>query len=307
MSDRLLKSLLIVLAVLVAAWAAVRFLGGDRDEPQSAPFSLGSSATLTFDSVIIASSEDTLRLLRAGEVWTVNGYEALAETGASLKRALEQGNVGPLVSRNPENHERLGVSESAARQMTFYSGGALQLKLFIGRRGRAYDQAYVRRDDEDETYTLRGSLISLASRGVDDWRDKIIVEFDRGMVERVELDYPGESLAVNREDAGWRIEPSGAAADSGEVSNMLTLLAGLRAIGFAADAVADTLSWEPPTGRVRIVGFGGAELGDLVFLDRGDVGAYVRWAGSPVVYTISTHIANQILKHEEHLVRDTEG
>ena len=98
--------------------------------------------------------------------------------------------------------------------------------------------------------------------------------------------------------------------------NLRSVEKGLTHVGADARIVSDEKSLDnaraivlPGVGAFRdcMDNLREAGLGDLVFLDRGDVGAYVRWAGSPVVYTISTHIANQILKHEEHLVRDTEG
>jgi hypothetical protein len=82
---------------------------------------------------------------------------------------------------------------------------------------------------------------------------------------------------------------------------VLSILSGLLAIGFVEDSVADTLTWEPPAGRLRLAGPDGADMGELIFLDREEVGYYVRRVGSPVVYTISSHTGNQLLKREQGL------
>lgn len=297
MSDRLLKRLVLVLAVLVVAWALARFVGGIGGRA-AASFDLAAVAEFALDSVVVAAADDTIRL-RAGDGWTVNGHPAAADVEASLKRALEQAQLGGLVGRNPENHERLGVTRAAGRRLTVYSGGTAQLSLIVGRRGRAFGQAYVRREGEDEVFTLQGTLISLVNRGVDDWRDKEIIEADRELVERIEFSYPDESFALARDSAGWHVEPSGAAADQNAVGGVLSILSGMVAVSFVDESVADTLTWEPPSGRLRLVGPDGMAMGELVFLEHEEVGFYVRRAGSPIVYTISSHTGRQLLKRED--------
>jgi hypothetical protein len=297
MSDRLLKRLVLVLAVLVAAWALARFVGGFGG-PATTSLDFAAVAASELDSVVVAAAQDTVRL-RAGDGWTVNRHQAAADAEETLRRALEQAQLGRLVGRNSENHERLGVTRTTGRRLTVYSGGTARLSLVVGRRGRAVGQVYVRREGEDEVYTLQGTLVSLVNRGVDDWRDKEIIQADRDLVERIELTYPDESFALARDTAGWHLEPSGAAADENTVAGVLSILSGLLAISFVDQSVADTLTWEPLSGRLRLVGPGGTALGELIFLEHEDVGFYVRRAGSPVVYTIGSHTGGQLLKRED--------
>lgn len=297
MSDRLLKRLVGILAVLVVAWALARFVGG-LGGPAAAPFDLAAVAASELDSVVVAGAEDTVRL-RAGDGWTVNGHQGAADVEGSLTGALEQAQVGGLVGRNPENHERLGLTRATGRRLTVYSGGTARLSLIVGRRGRAVGQVYVRREGEDEVYTLQGTLVSLVSRGVDDWRDKEIIQADRDLVERIEFIYPADSFALARDTSGWHLEPSGAAADENIVAGLLSILSGLLATSFVDEPVADTLTWEPPSGRLRLVGPDGMAMGELIFLEREEVGFYVRRAGSPVVYTIGSHTGGQLLKRED--------
>jgi hypothetical protein len=307
MSDRSLKILVGVLAALVVAWAAVRLLGGRGAAPEPVPFDLESAAALDIDSIVIAAADDTVRL-RASDGWTVNGHEAALETGESLRRALEGARIEQLVSRNPENHMRLGVTRTAGRRVTVYAGGTAELSLIIGQGRRGFDQAYVRREGDDEVYTLEGSLVSLANRAVDDWRDKDIVLVNRDEVGRVAFTYSDESFTLVRDSTGWRFEPEGGAANAAQVDGILMVFASLRAIGFAADSVTEALVWEPPSARVQLFGPGDAPYGDIVFLERADdVGYYVRRAGSPVVYEISSYTGDQILKRAADLAAVADG
>ncbi len=305
MSDRLLKILFGVLAVVVLAWIVVRFVAGGGGDDDAASLGLASGAELEIDSVIIVSADGTVRLV-AGDGWTVNGHETVAEAGESLRRGLEEARVGRLVSRNPGNHDRLGVTEEKGRQVTVYSGGEARLSLIVGDQAQVFEQAYVRRAGEDRVYTLEGALVNLVNRRVDDWRDRNVLAAGRDEIQRIEFSYPDQSFTLVRDTSGWHLEPSGVKAEDGPVSSLLGQLAGLRAIGFAVEAVVDTLSWNSPDAEVRVVGPGGLELGELVFLERDEegVGYYVRRAGAPVVYTLSSYSGDQILKREADLIAD---
>jgi hypothetical protein len=146
-------------------------------------------------------------------------------------------------------------------------------------------------------------------RGPDDWRDKSILQSAREDIQRLEYDYPDESFALELAPTGWTIEPSGATADPSFVNSTLSQLAGLRAIGFAADSVIPTLGWDSLTAELRVLGPGDIVLGELLFMKREDeqgVGYYVRRAGSPVVYTLSTFSGDQILKREAAYIGEAE-
>jgi len=306
MSDRFLKILAGILVVLAVAWAAARFTSGRGGGESAEGFTLALSDDVEIDSVVIATPDETLRLV-AGDSWTVNGYEAIADAGESLKRALAEVEVGQLVSRNPENHGRLGVADGEGRRFTVYVGGRVQLSIIIGDRARGYRQSYVRQPDADEVYTIQGGLISLAGRSVSDWREKAILSFTRGDITGLEYAYGDTLLSLARDSVGsWHVGSDGPAIEETAIGGMLSQLAGLRAIGFAEDAVADTLTWES-SARVRVIGPGGAVLGDLTFLERAEeVGYYVRRGGSPVVYTLSKYTGDQILKREADVLPERE-
>jgi len=213
------------------------------------------------------------------------------------------------VGRNPENHARLGVTEAAGRTVTVYPAGSSPVSFIVGEQTQVLNQSYVRQPEEDEVYTLQGSLVTLVSRGPDDWRDKGILQAAREDIQRLEYDYPDESFALELAPTGWTIEPSGTAADPASVNNTLSQLARLRAIGFAADSVIPTLTWDSLTAKLRVLGPGDFVLGELMFKKREEeqgVGFYIRRVGSPVVYTLSTFSGDQILKRASAFVGEAE-
>lgn len=304
MSDRVLKILAGVLAFFILAWLAARLLSNGDGEV--APIDLSSVAELELDSVVVTAPGGAVRL-RHGDGWTVNGHEAMADAGESLDAALEGAEFGQLVSRNPDNHVRLGVTADSGRVLTFYAAGEPQLSLILGNQAEMFDRAYARRMDDNEVFTVRGTLVNLAKRSVDDWRNRVIISTVRGDVQRIEYAYGDTTFSLVREGEGWRVEPPGRSVAEGSVSPVLNNLAELRALGFAADSVADTLSWEAPTARLRVEGPGGGVIGELSFIEREEnVGYFVRRADRPVVYTLSSFLGDQILKRRDELAPPSE-
>ncbi len=135
MSDRLVKILVGVLAALLVGYGIGRLATGRSSAPRASSLSLAQIAEADLDSAIIVTDDEETVRLRAGERWTVNGYEAIEQAGESLKRALETGEIGQIAARNPENHERLGVADGQGYRVSFYSGGEERLTLIIGEKG----------------------------------------------------------------------------------------------------------------------------------------------------------------------------
>lgn len=301
MSDRLLKNLAIVLVILAAGYAIIRVASGLSGSPGSAPFELASVSGAEIDSVVIVSADETVRV-RGGDEWTVNGFEAIPQSGEALERALSESRLDQVISKNPQNHDRLGVAEGQGNLVTVYSGGEAVVELIVSDKGRSGRDAYVRRPGDDEVYPLRGNLVDLARRDADGWRNIQITEFAVEDVQRVEFSYADESFQLVRVDtASWRIEPSGAMASTAATSSVLRQLSNLRSISFPPDSETDSLSWDPPTARVRVLGPGDAVLGDVTLLKKTETGYYGRRTGQPVVYNVSNYSGSQILKREADL------
>ena len=304
MSTRRLKILLGVLGALVLAWVVARLVTGGGGVP-SQPLALASESNVKLDSVVVATKTDTVRLRAGAEGWTVNGAQAMPEAGESLSKALQEARIGQLVSRNPDNFERLGVADGEGHAVTFFGGGKPETKLILGESAGGPDGAYVRRADEKAVYLLHGTLPNLLRRDVEDWRNKDIVSAARDDVGRIEFQYASDTFAVARDSTAWKLEPGDAKARADEVNRVLGQLTSLRALGFAADSVADTLSWTDAAGTVRLLGPDGASLAEVTFLKRADNGYYVRRSDKPTVYTVSQYTGDGVLKQRPDLAADS--
>jgi hypothetical protein len=110
-------------------------------------------------------------------------------------------------------------------------------------------------------YSVEQSLRSIASRSVEDWRDKVIWDVDRADVQRVDLTFPGDSSFTMRRpsasDTSSAVGPStwvtgGDTLSSRKVSSALRALAPLEADGFATGRSPDEVGPARYTVRLHL-------------------------------------------------------
>lgn len=252
------------------------------------------------EGVTIAKPEDTVRLSRSGGTWTVGRWPADSARIEALWRAVEEAKAAELVARSPANHPRLGVTDSAATRVTFFSGGDRRSDFLLGQSGPSWQSAYVRRPGEPEVYLLRGELASLLRRGRDEWRSREIARFDPVRADRVIVLVDDDSVTLERRDTTWTVAAGSGGpvpADSAAVRRAVESLSRLSSAGFVADSVVETLRFDRPSARVRALDASGSVLADLLFITGEDEGSYyVKRADRPDVWSLSRFSVGDFLR-----------
>lgn len=287
MSERALKRILTAVAVVVAAYAVVTLVRGGPSSPaaegtEALRETLTSLEPEAVEAVRFVRDGDTVRLSREeGSRWTVNGHRADSATVARFWNQLGEARVGSVAARNPENHERLGVTEDAAARILFDGREGETSEILVGEPGPTGRSAYVRFPDRETVHVVHGDLRGAARREVDAWRDRTVLRVDTARVESVELVREERTDTLRREDDSWSVD--GAAADSAAVRGLLGALARLRASGFAPDTA--TLDADR---RLVARGSAGDTLGLLELAEGQGSNLRIRAEGDPVVYEISS-------------------
>jgi hypothetical protein len=300
MSAKGLKILLGTLAGLFVIWLAVSVIPGGGSGPEGAS---GDLATF-FDGVSAegvsvvrfsqAADADPVELRRTEGAWRVNGFRTDSGTVARFWEAVGEAEVGDLVSTNPANQVRMGVSGDSAMTLELETASGT-MTLLVGKGGPGFGTAYVRLPDEDATHLLRGNLRPHLTRSLDDWRNKRVATVDTTGVQRIEVNGEGGAFAVERSDTLWVLE-GGADADLPTVRGILGEMARLDATGFYGPADADTLP--ALGGTVTAVG----ESGDTLFFAEVGSGEGDRWLrvpGDSVVYRIASWRAGRLMPELE--------
>ena len=275
MSERALKLLVGVLAVVVVLWLAATLLSRAGDgsiggSGEVAAFFDGVDASSVAEARILRPA-DTIRLRRDGDVWTVNGFRADSGSVARFFQALQDAEAGGLVATNPSNHARMGVSEDSASTLELEVGGSTRALLF-GDEGPRPSTIYARQAGASEVHLVEGGLRNHLQRPLDDWRNRRMLAIDTSRVARIAVQRDDDAYTLVRGDSTWTFA-DGSAARTAQVQSILNELAGgLVASRFVADG--DSLAALPPGGST--VAF--SEEGDVLAEVTVGSGTGERWA-----------------------------
>lgn len=302
MSEKGLKVLLLTLVGLVVVWLLVSVIPRGGSGPEGA-----SSALATFFEGVTAEGVSAVRFSQAGDAgqvelrrtegaWKVNGFRTDSGTVARFWDAVAEADIGDLVSTNPTNQARMGVSADSAMTLELEMASGTRA-LLVGKGGPGFGTAYARLPDEDATHLLRGNLRPHLTRALDDWRNKRAATVDTTGVSRIEVDGESGAFTVVRADTLWVLE-GGEDADLPTVRGILGEMARLDGSGFYGPAELDTL---PALGGT-VTGLG--ESGDTLFfaeIGSGDGDRWLRVPGDSVVYRIASWRAGRLLPEAERV------
>jgi hypothetical protein len=252
------------------------------------------------DRIEFRKGGDSVVLIKSDAGWTVNGWPADPEAAKQFLTALGDTTAQvELAAQSTGSHQRLGVDSASARSVQLIENGKPLLRLMVGNHGPDYDGYYVRLADASEVYLTHAGWAELATRVVDDWRDKQIAKITKDSIGAIEITRGKTSYTIKR-DGGWTLSPPGS-ADSAAVDRLAGAFGELRAVSFATQSQVDSLRFFKPARTVRVTGKNGAPLLSLAF-DSTSAGFLVHGDSSRIVYRVDTFLADQVAPAESTLV-----
>ncbi|OYV66314.1 MAG: hypothetical protein B7Z72_11550, partial [Gemmatimonadetes bacterium 21-71-4] len=292
MNARTLKRLGIALAVLVVAWVALglaRRASRDRERRLAlVPFDPAVA-----DHAMLIRDADSLRFVRVGAGWTVNGHRANAGLVGDLLHGLaDTAAPSELAAENASSHQPMGLDSGQAWRVSALLGERTLAALLVGHRGDPYGSVYVRKPGENAAYLLTQSqLADLTERADDDWRDKAIAKVAPESVWTVEVQRGKRGYTLTRGSSGWSLGHGG--ADSAAVAGLLARFRDLEAVGFATPAQADSARRARTSREVTLEAKGGRAL--LVLrMDSTTAGYWTRPEGDSTTYRLDGWTVDQL-------------
>ncbi|MCX7553561.1 DUF4340 domain-containing protein [Marinicella sp. S1101] len=201
-----LLGLLIVLTGL-AYWLSQKDpSGGQVEQPLVPDWQADLSQLSVVDQVSLSKAGETINLAKGADGWVLNdGFYATVEPLYELLQGISRAVIVEAKTANPENHELLELS--AQDLVVKISAGDEQiLALNIGKTTAA-GHVFVRRVDEDQTYTVSG--LKPVRFNTDSWQLKTVLDVDASDIQAVKLTpHTEDSISVLREAATgeWQIE-----------------------------------------------------------------------------------------------------
>ena len=300
MSTRTLTRLLGAAGALLGLWLAMAFLGsggGEDGGPAGEWTDFFDRLNRVTVSEVRLDGEDGQRVIaREGNSWTVDGLRADSGTVARFWDSVEDASIGGLVSRNPENHDRMGLAEGSAHSMTFELDDESR-RVLVGDAGASAGTSFVRRPGSDETYVLSSNFNAHVARALNDWRDRRVVIVDTAAVARIELTAEDGPHTVSRGDSAWTAA-DGAEADAGAVRAILEELAILRANGFAE---ADNEVFDAPPELSLTALDGAGDTLAVLTLGEGEGDRWVTARGDTTVYRLPSFRTARLIPSGERL------
>jgi len=187
-----------------------------------------------------ASGGPEIRLERHDGHWRITApIDFVADTFAAdgVASAITQ-LMNDSVIDHPEPPDVYGF-RSDGPEVRFTAGGVEKV-LHIGSTTPVGSNTYASVGGDDRVYTVATYQLSSFKKGVDEFRDKRILDFDPDAVDRVTIRWPEAKVVVVRSDGKWQmVEPIETLADADTVEQLLTSLSFLRAAGFVDEPGPD--------------------------------------------------------------------
>jgi uncharacterized protein DUF4340 len=150
---------------------------------------------------------------------------------------LGGGKVKEFVAEAPPTLAPYGLDRPV--RVTIHTGKdkeRVSRTLLLGRADADRKGTYAMREGGSTVFLLPDDVATALPRNVAVLRNKLLVDFDRDKVTKLDIDSPRGAVTLAREDGRWRIvAPQALPADQVEAGAMLVKVRGVRAVGFLTD------------------------------------------------------------------------
>ncbi len=258
MSAKQLKMVALGLAVLLLLWGGSELFSRGSDTVTGS-LAFPPLAPADVDSIALLHGSDSVVLVKqSATAWTVNGHRAVAADVTALLQALKDTVRPEVVAQDVSSFARLQVDSAGGHWLWVFRGGKPVVQVIVGGRGSDYQSVYLRRPGDARVYLWRGTLVGMAERRADDWRDKRIAALVPDSISALDVERGKDRYAVRRSARTWTI--NGRAADSVAVHRYLDRLKSIVAAGFATPKEVDSTKTLRPQRRLSVRGSGGLLL-----------------------------------------------
>jgi hypothetical protein len=292
-----------LLAALLLAWAAGLVFSPERVAARSESVRLVAGKAAEVASITLRSPGGaSIELAKQGALWVlVDGTARLPAQAQRVSSFLDElASVSRLkrVASSKDSWSGFQLDEAQAKRATLKdAAGKTVADILVGGYGPTGSEVYLRRAEQDASYSAESGLASYMGYGRSSWLDlRVLASIKEADIQSlalkssIALDGAGKPLlaldyALSREGKTWK---SGAAQiDAEAVASLLRSLVGLQGEDYVASPPAGAfakvdarISLELGTGQSRLLEVGAAA---------GDGRFYARLDGGGLVFTLSSY------------------
>ncbi len=255
----------------------------------------------------IATRDETLAVEQAEGKWKLTRPVTLPadrDTITDFFDKLQAQKIKAFVAEAPTSLAPYGLERPV--RVAIHTGrdkDRATKSLLLGNVDKAKQGVYAMRPGETSVLLLPEPVWAATPKNVGALRDKVVVEFERDKLTRIDLESPKGTVTLVLEGNRWRITaPQALPADQVEAGAILFKLRELRAQGFLADGAAGVARYlGRPTVRVTLTEQGAPTPKTLLLApspDRrgGQPSAYAALAGSGPVVLVDAKTLDELAR-----------
>lgn len=304
----ILAAILVVLVVVALVvqknWKSRRTYKGNSPIP----------ANVTKDIItrlVVINGKDTVEVRKTNGKWyvMVNGEPKEANQEAVEKRLEILVNMkGEVVSQNPQNFEKFGVTDKAERVIA-YNGTRKLVELYLGNTGPTFTSTYVRNPEMKEVFLVKSYLKSPFTSEIIGWRERRIFRFKPGTIVKLTYIRGKDTLSAELKDSTWVF--SKGKGDTTALKNALNAIRSLSAMDFEDTLSLKEAGLENPKEIFEITLKDGSTYKLLVGKHRDKNSVYTKRDDKDQIYITSTYMIKKfrdafgVKEKQKHLKKKT--
>jgi hypothetical protein len=230
------KSTLLLLGLFILLLAAVYFFEL-RDKGENTEDMLVSVSTDNVEKIIFQTDGQTIQFQRQDEEWLITDpVEAKADKYEVNRLADDFTNlrIERVVEEEPADLEKYGIPQKQVE--LYFSDREKPEKILIGSENPLDNTFFAKREEEMRVVLIPSSLKSLLEKGVFDFRQKNIFQFETDQVKRMKIDADGIHWEAEKDGEDWFLtKPVNALAQKSKISDILSDLSNLKATAFVSE------------------------------------------------------------------------
>ena len=249
------------------------------------------------DRVLVEGYGFTTELQRLGDAeqgaWFVDDQPVFEPWLQQFWQGVDDLYDAQLISTNPANHERMGIVQGDAIEMSFFQDRrSLQEKFIVGTWKPAARLCYVRRAGHDETYGIPCPGGNIFDPDPDRWKNPVVASIPPNEIAEIQYIYRDEQFLLRPNEEGeWFVtgaDGTESPARPVALNSILSVLQLVIASGFEDEEVADTLNFTTPDATVRVITREDAPTPGtrLRFLQRDDRSFHLKIPTTSTVYIV---------------------
>jgi Domain of unknown function (DUF4340) len=298
------RSTLILAILFFALGGYLYFVEFQRAAEESKKKTLFSFDTDAVTDVKLAYPDREINLKRNDGTWQITApIEAAADETAvkNLVRAIADCEVKKTLDDVPKDLAPFGLDKPSVTVTVHLKDKELPA-IRVGKTSPVGFSTYLQRADQAKIYLTSSAFKSGMEKQVKDLRDKTILEFKDQDVHSIALQRPAETLQLEKQDSGWKIEkPAAYKADEAAVRSLLSSLRSLRAMDFPSEKADDLAKYGLDQPRLTVVLGIGADKAETTLLvgkeDKEKKRTYVKVGNRPTIFEVGDWVYRDFNKN----------